>query len=203
MKKLVIIPILFVMFATQAQENYFYLNWDINKPTSNTEWIGHTSSKGGKIGYRMMLKDKRFSIGADFGWTTFDQYELPETFEDSTGATHTDYFKYIYQTSLTVSGQYYFKVGEGDKIFPYAGLGLGAMRNKYRLYYNIYAEGEDSWGFLARPEAGIVVRIPGRRSLAAMAAVHYDISTNQSEMYNYKNFSALGFQVGIVIMNRY
>jgi Outer membrane protein beta-barrel domain len=202
MKKLLIIPIVLLAFSAQAQDNYFYFNWDINTPTSNTEWIGHTSSKGGKVGYRMVLRDKRFSIGADFGWTTFDQYAPTETFEDSTGAISTDYFKYIYQATLTASGQYYFKVGDGDRILPYAGLGLGAMRNRYRLYYNIYVEGEDSWGFLARPEAGVVVRFPGR-SLALMAAVHYDIATNQSVNYNYKNFSAVGFQIGVAIMNRY
>ncbi len=53
---------------------------------------------------------------------------------------------------------------------------------------------------LRAPEAGMIVRLG--RSIGAMAAVHYDYSTNKSEYFNYDNFSALGFQLGVVFMNR-
>ena len=66
--------------------------------------------------------------------------------------------------------------------------------------YNIYTEEENSWGFLARPEAGILVRIGTRRKLGLMAAVHYDFSTSKSVNYGYDNFMNAGFQVGIMLM---
>ncbi|MEO7988085.1 MAG: hypothetical protein ABI663_01010 [Chryseolinea sp.] len=207
MKKSFIIVAMILSFAwtTQAQGNLFYLDWDINVPTHNRDWLNATSVKGAKIGYRKFLNrdNNRFSLGIDFGWTTYDQYVPTRTFENATGAITTDYFKYIYQKSLVLSGQYYFKVGELDWLYPYAGLGLGAARNKYRIFYNIYAEGNDSWGFLARPEAGILLRFQKKRSIGVMAAVHYDINTSQNKDYNYNYFSSVGFQLGIVLMTWY
>lgn len=182
-----------------AQEKYIYLNLDVNKPLSNTEWIKGVSAAGGKIGYRGFLRPD-LSVGLDIGWSNFDQYEPTSTKQNPTGAITTDYFHYIYSYSGVVSGQYYFKDSEQDRFFPYAGLGLGASTNEYVLYYNIYEDSERSWGFLARPEAGILFRFTEHGSLGIMAAIHYDYSTNKSEKFSYNSFSALGFQIGLMGM---
>lgn len=204
MKKLLFIALLSLPVLTlHAQENYFYFNWDINVPLSNKDWLDQTSTSGGKLGYRVFVGDRKFSVGADFNWATYDQYEPTETFQNQGGAITTDYFKYVYNYGLTASGQYYFNVGGEDRhFFPYAGLGLGANYNEYALYYNIYKDNYKQWGFLARPEAGVLVRFGVRRSLGIMAAVHYDYSTNKSAELNLDNFSSVGFQVGIMLMSR-
>jgi hypothetical protein len=106
----------------------------------------------------------------------------------------------VYSYSAALSGQYNLSVGDGETFFPYAGLGLGAVNNEYVLYYNVYKDAERSWGFLARPEAGILVKFSKRRSFGAMAAIHYDYATNKSEKFDYGNFSALGFQIGLMFM---
>jgi outer membrane protein W len=111
----------------------------------------------------------------------------------------TDYFNNVFQAAAVVSGQYYFPIGDNEHFFPYAGLGLGANRNSYSVSYNIYNDEEQHWGFLARPEAGMVVRIGSRRKFGLLAAVHYDFSTNKSENYGYKNFSTVGFQLGVMV----
>lgn len=123
------------------------------------------------------------------------------TKQTGTGAITSDYFHYIYNYSAVASGQYYFKSEEEDRFFPYAGLGLGANTNEYVLYYNIYKDTQRSWGFLARPEAGILYRFSERSSLGIMAAVHFDYSTNQSDKFNYNSFSGLGFQIGLMSMS--
>jgi hypothetical protein len=199
MKKLMIILLMSVPCALIAQEKYFYINLDVNKPLSNTSWIGGTSANGVRAGYRVFINPK-ISAGLDLGSSTFDQYRPTETYPNGNGAITTDYFKYIYSYSAVVSGQYNFKVGEGRTIFPYAGLGLGANNNEYVLYYNVYQNKERSWGFLARPEAGILVKFGSRRSLGAMAAIHYDYSTNRSKEFDYSNFSTAGFQIGLVFL---
>ena len=102
-----------------------------------------------------------------------------------------------------MSGLYHFKVGESERFFPYAGIGIGANYNEYAQYYNIYSSVEKKWGFLARPEAGVLFRFTRNRGLGAMAAVHYDYSTNKSETFNVDKFSSVGFQIGLIIMNRY
>jgi hypothetical protein len=185
-----------VMFG---QEKYIYLNLDVNKPTSNTEWIESISAAGGKVGYRGFIRPN-FSAGLDLGWSNFDEYEPTSTKVNPTGAITTDYFHYVYSYSGVVSGQYYFKDEEEDRFFPYAGLGLGANTNEYVLYYNIYEDTERSWGFLARPEIGLLFRFTERGSLGIMAALHYDYSTNKSEKFNYNNFTGLGFQIGLMAM---
>jgi hypothetical protein len=199
--RLVITAILILMITAmvQAQEKYFYFGLDINKPLVNTTWIGETSAHGFRAGYRGFINPK-FSAGLDVGSITLEQYNPIETQQNGNGAITTDYFKYVYSYSAAVSGQYHFQVGDAETFFPYVGLGLGANNNEYVIYYNIYQDSERNWGFLARPEAGILVKI-GRGSFGAMAAIHYDYSTNKSEKFNYSNFSTVGVQVGIILID--
>jgi hypothetical protein len=189
------------MFLAEAQENYFYISWNGNIPLSSTEFIDNASGRGAKIGFRKFLGvERRFSVGGDFNWAQYDEYKPRETFVNESGAITTDYYNYIYQYGLTISGQYYFLLGEKDRFFPYVGLGLGANRNEYNVYYNIYTDTDRVFGFLARPEAGIIVRIGERRRTGIMAAVHYDYSTNKSDVLDYDNFSSVGVQLGIVLL---
>jgi hypothetical protein len=189
----------FVLFTCNllAQENYFYFNWDINKPVSNTEWINKTSAAGFQAGYRVFINPK-FSAGVDVSTVTYDQYKPTETTFNGNGATTTDLFKYIYSYSAVVSGQYNFTVGNGERFFPYVGLGAGANYNNYVVYYNIYQNTEAAWGFLARPEAGMLVRLG--RTFGLMGAVHYDYSTNKSVKFDYSGFSSAGVRIGIVFI---
>ena len=199
MRCVIILVVLVCPVLATAQEKYIYLNLDVLKPTSNTAWIEDVTMAAGKIGYRGFIRPN-FSAGLDLGWANYDQYKPPVTKENATGAVTTDYFNYIYSYTGVVSGQYYFKDEDEDRFFPYAGLGLGAATNEYVLYYNIYEDTERSWGFLARPEIGLLFRFTERGSVGIMAAIHYDYATNKSEKFNYNNFSALGFQIGIMAM---
>lgn len=181
-----------------AQESYFHFAWDVNHPLSNTSWIDNTSARGAKLGFRKFIGDeRRISAGVDVNWNYFRAYKPTETFISDGGAITTDYFNDIFQLAAVVSGQYYFPLGEKEYFYPYVGMGLGANRNRYTVSYNIYQDREAAYGFLARPEAGILVRLGDRRRLGIMAAVHYDFSTNKSASYGYDNFSSVGFQLGI------
>jgi outer membrane protein W len=201
-KYIIVLIMLSTGMVATGQDNYLYFAWNYQLPTSNTAWLDSGSPHGGKLGYRFFVKDNRLSLGVDLNWITFDQYEETRTFQVENGAITTDYFKYIYQYAAVVSAQYYFPVKESKIFFPYAGLGLGANYNDFTLYYNIYDESYPGWGFLARPEAGVVVRFGPYRSLGAIAGVHYDYSTNKNEQFNYSNFSSVGFKLGIVVMSR-
>lgn len=200
-RNIIILLFLFPILITEAQENYFYISWNGNIPLSSTEYIDNASGRGARIGYRKFIgSERRFSAGIDFNWAQYDEYKPRETFVNESGAITTDYFNYIYQYGLTVSGQYYFPLGEKERFFPYVGLGLGANRNEYNVYYNIYTDTDKVFGFLARPEAGILVRVGERRRTGIIAAVHYDYSTNKSSVLDYDNFSAVGFQVGVALL---
>lgn len=200
MRNILMLAFCLITGVVTAQEKYFYFAVDVNKPMSNTEWIDKTSAHGFRIGYRGFINDK-FSAGLDVGTTTFEQYNPTETSQNGNWTITTDYFKYVYSYSATLSGQYNFAVGDRETFFPYVGLGLGANNNQYVIYYNIYQDTETSWGFLARPEAGVLVRIGRRGTFGVMGAVHYDYSTNQSKKFNYDNFSTVGFQIGVVFLD--
>lgn len=202
MKRIIILcTFIAAAYASLAQDRYFFVALDVQKPFSNTEWIEDMTARGIKVGYRKFI-NPRFSAGLEISSNAFDQYNPTETIENTTGAITTDYFKYVYSYSATLSGQYYFSVGDSERFFPYTGLGLGANNNEYVIYYNIYEDRETGWGFLARPEAGILYKFGGRRSFGVMAAVHYNYSSNRSEKFGYNNFNTLGFQAGIVLMER-
>jgi hypothetical protein len=200
MKKILLVFFLLAGVSALAQPKYIYIALDYNLPMSNKAWVSKGSAQGIKIGYRSFITD-RFSAGLDLGSFSVNEYKPTRTIETESGAITSDYFNYVYGYSAVVSGQYNFPVGDGDMIFPYAGLGLGANYNEYTQYYNIYTDGDNAFGFLARPEAGILVRFGTRRSLGAMAAVHYDYSTNKNTQFGYKNFSTVGFQVGLMFMD--
>jgi hypothetical protein len=199
MKNFITIFFLVAAGSALAQEKYFYIALDVNKPTSNTSWIGSTSSNGVRAGFRAFIND-RISAGLDVASQTFDEYKPTRTIEKPGGAVTTDYFNYVYSYSAVVSGQYNFPLGEKQMFIPYAGLGLGANLNEYIMYYNIYSDTDRKWGFLARPEAGILVRFSKRKSIGAIAAVHYDYSTNKSKRFGYDNFSSVGFQIGLIFL---
>jgi hypothetical protein len=186
---------------TLAQRSYFYFAWDVNQPLSNTSWAGETSTRGGKAGFRKFVGDaRRISVGLDVNWNYFQSYQPTETFYSNNGAVTTDYFNDIAQLAAALSAQYYFPIGDKQVFYPYVGLGLGANKITYKVSYNIYQDEETGYGFLARPEAGILVRVGERRRFGLTAAVHYDYSTNQSDNYGYNNFMTAGFQVGIVLL---
>jgi hypothetical protein len=199
---LIILLFLAVPSLVNAQDNYFYINWDFNVPLANKEWIDATSARGARFGFRKFIgSESKFSAGVDINWAFYQEYKPTETFQQPGGAITTDYFNDIFQIGITASGQYYFPVGNREHFFPFAGIGLGAGRNTYTVSYNIYSEEESSWGFLARPEAGILVRIGTRRKLGLMATAHYDFSTARSVSYGYDNFMNAGFQLGIMLMS--
>jgi hypothetical protein len=202
MKKYLVIPLVLSWCGAFAQESYLYFAWDVNTPISNTEWIASTSTRGARIGYRHFIGSSgRFSAGLDVNWAYYQEYKPTETFLTEGGAITTDYFNEISQLGIAGSGQYYFQVGDGQRIFPYAGLGLGASRNTYSVYYNIYEDQESQWGFLARPEAGVLLRIGGRKRFALSAAIHFDFSTAKSENYNYDSFSSWGLHLGGALLH--
>jgi hypothetical protein len=199
MRYLIVLIFLFQSLMSLAQDRYVYVNLDINTPLSNRSWVGSTSSSGIRAGIRSFINDK-FSVGLDLGMANYDDYLPTATYQTGTKTITTDYFKYVYSFSAVASGQYNFRVGNGEKLFPYAGIGVGAENNEYVRYYNVYKDTDTSWGFLARPEAGILFKFTRYRSLGAMAAVHYDFATNRSNVFNYNNFSNIGFQIGVVFL---
>ena len=178
---------------------YFFFLVDLNQPLSNTDWIGAFSLLGIKIGYRKVISDQ-FSWGIDFGWNTYSEYQPTTTYYGQNSAITSDYFKYLYSIHAVCTGQYYFLGSEGKKILPYGGLGIGVANNEFDLYYNIYNDKDVQWGVLVRPELGVL--IPLGKKAGLMGGIHYDYSSTKSKTFDYKNFTNIGFQMGLLLIRR-
>jgi hypothetical protein len=181
-------------------DRFYFLSWDNNSPMSNKDFISQSSSLGTKLGFRKRLNDEdKFWVGADFGWAVYKQYFPTQTYTSGVQSVTTDLYNYAYTYSLSANLDYFFLPME--KIFvPYAGLGIGGAYDKFAQYYNVYGSQSSSWGFLVRPEAGVLIGFKENSPWRIKAAFHYDYSTNTSSDFDYKNFMSMGFQIGLVKM---
>lgn len=181
-------------------DHLLFLSWDNNTPLSNKDFITQASSLGTKLGYRKRINEEdRLWVGGDFGWAVYKQYIPTQTYTSGTQSVTTDLYNYSYNYSLTLNVDYFFLPME--KLFvPYAGVGIGAAYYKFAQYFNVYSAEASTWGFLARPEAGILIGFKENSAWRIKAAYHYDYASNTSTDFGYKNFMNMGFQVGIVKM---
>lgn len=194
----IVIFVLFSQFAMgQDFDKYFYASWNYKTPLSDTNWLGDPSASGVKFGYRKIIND-RFSAGFDFTWSAYEEYKPTATFVTDDGAITTDYFNDLYSYGLTLNGQYFLPVNS-SRVLPFIGIGVGAGLNRYAQYYNIYTETDSSWGFLARPEVGVLFAFGGK--VGIIAGAHYDYTTAKSDFFELSDFSAYGFNLGIVLMS--
>jgi hypothetical protein len=200
MKKIVLIASLLIPQFVFSQDflRYFSLSWDVNKPLTNTNWIDETSFIGTKFSYRSMITD-RFAAGVDFTWSTYKHYQPWTTFMGPDGALSTDYFNYIYAYGLMAGGQYFLPSSNPRKFMPFVGLGAGVAYNRFAQYYNIYTDPDEGWGFVARPEVGIL--LPFGSKVGIQATAHYDYTTAGSEYFDYSGFQHYGFTIGLVLMS--
>jgi hypothetical protein len=181
-------------------DRFYFLSWDNNTPLSNKDFIGQSSSLGTKLGFRKKINEEdKLWVGGDFGWAVYNQYIPTTTYTFGTQSITTDLYNYAYNYSLSVNIDYFFLPLE-KIVVPYAGLGIGAAYDKFAQYYNVYGSSSTSWGFLARPEAGVLIGFKENSPWRIKAAYHYDYSTNTNSDFDYKNFMSMGFQVGLVKM---
>lgn len=182
----------------QEYDRLFSLNLDINQPLSNTDFIGNTSGRGFKIGYRQILNE-HFLVGADINSATFNDYAPRQTYVTETGALTTDFYRYAYTYGLNLSGDYLFFP---DKRFQtFAGLGIGASYIDYTQYYNVFSASDKKWGVLIRPEAGAILRLGKYSSWGIQGVLHYDFSSAKSPDFGYSNFMNVGIQIGVVFFS--
>jgi outer membrane protein W len=199
MKKLIIlIVITAACFSTvNAQSNWrmkdmMMLNWQIATPLS-TDYLKKTTVSGGSFEYRHFIKPN-VSVGAGISWNSFEQYIPPKIYEkpDGSQALYTDFVHQVYTLPIYANVHYYFNGGENMK--PYAGIGLGAMYSEQSAYYNIFVSEEDNWGFVARPEVGLLFRLG--QSAGIHANVGFNYATNKNDAFKIDNLKHVYYSIG-------
>jgi opacity protein-like surface antigen len=187
--------------CAQAKHNAFSdemigVAWDVNVPISNN-FTNKTSLDGFQLDYRKMIKNN-FSIGIELNWSGYDQYYPRKTYQIPSGAITTDFYSYMYTFPTAITVHHYFHVN--SRIFPYAGIGLGATYADMKLYYNTYATTNYNWGFLVRPELGAIFKFSDYSGWGILLGARYNYSTNKESEFRVNGIQSVGFQLGIVAM---
>jgi len=169
------------------------LNWQIATPL-NTDYLKETSLAGGSVEYRRFIKPN-MSVGIGFSWNSFEQYISPRVYEkpDGSQALYTDFIHQVYTLPMYLNTHYYF--GGGEKMKPYAGIGLGAQYSEQDAYYNIFVTEEKNWGFVARPEVGLLYRFTNYFGLHGNVGFNY--ATNKSDAFKIDNLKHVYYSIGI------
>ena len=200
MKKLIIILYISVISVSSinAQTDWRIrdmglLNWQIATPLSEN-YLKETSLRGGSLEYRRFIKPN-MSVGIGFSWNSFEQYHPPRVYEkpDGSQALYTDFVHQVYTLPIYLNAHYYLK--GGDKLKPYGGIGLGAQYSEQDAYYNIFVTEEKNWGFVARPEIGLLYRISNYFGLHANVGFNY--ATNKSEEFRIDDLKHVYYSIGI------
>lgn len=175
----------------------FFLGYEAAFPGG--DFISKPSWVGGRAEYRHMIKPN-ISFGIGMSWNSFEDYVPRTTYQkpDGTGAVTTDLVKDIYTVPITASLHYYFNGGK--QITPYVGLGLGTQYSDQNLYFNIFSIGENNWGFVARPEIGLLHPVNDAIGLYLSAAYNY--ATNKNETLGIDNIPHFAIGIGFVFNAR-
>ena len=200
MKKLIILIFIYAtcVGSINAQkdwqlDNLMTINWQIATPLS-TNYLKETSLAGGNFEYRRLIKPN-MSVGIGFSWNSFEQYIPPKVYDrpDGSRQIYTDFVHQVYTLPIYLNAHYYFK--GGDKLKPYAGIGLGAQYSEQSAYYNIFVTEDDNWGFVARPEAGLLFRLSNYFGIHGNVGFSY--ATNKNEALKIDELKHVYYNVGI------
>lgn len=167
-------------------------------PLSNREFINDPSIRGIKLMYRELLNEK-LSAGFDFNYSGYKDYTEPRVYPTGNGAVFTDFFGYVDQYSITLSGEYLF--APDKKLIPYLGFGGGASYSSFRLYYNVYQNSERKWSGIIRPYGGAILRFGSKTSWGAFTSLSLDHSFVKAPDFDYKGLASMNLQIGLVYLN--
>lgn len=182
-----------VSTSSSLPSDMIFIGYEVAIPTTK-DFLSETSWSGFRIDYRHMITPN-ISFGLAMSFNTFDEYFSKQTYqrEDGTGAITSDMIRQIYTSPITASFHYYFDSG---MIKPYAGIGLGAQYSEQNAYLNIYVISSNNWGFVTRPEAGLIAQF--NDYIGGYLSVAYNYSTNKNDSFDIDNISHIPITIGVV-----
>ena len=80
---------------------------------------------------------------------------------------------------------------------PYIGVALGGQYMEQSLYYNVYVSDDNNWGFVARPELGLIIN-PQHKGWGFLVGAYYSYATNKTDLINSNSFTNFGINLGVV-----
>ncbi|MGB6034827.1 MAG: hypothetical protein WBG42_01070 [Cryomorphaceae bacterium] len=167
-----------------AQDSFFSAQYTMGFGTGNTgDFVSEGSFRGVTLEYKKMIKPT-LAVGIDGGWSAFYERRAYDTYVDGNAALSGVQYRYQSIVPLFASASYYF-AEDGEKIRPYAGMGIGTLFSKRELDMGLYYVDDQSWHFALRPEAGILVNASANTDIMLNARYAYGFEANDVDAQEY------------------
>ncbi|HEY4325897.1 MAG TPA: outer membrane beta-barrel protein [Mucilaginibacter sp.] len=183
---------------TNAGTNLFFVGYQVAIPSSNGDYLSATSWAGFNFDYRYTIKPN-ITVGIGTSFNSFSQYFPKQTYQkpDGSGAVTSDMVRHIYTAPITASIHYYL---EGGMLKPYVGIGIGTEYSEQDAYFNIYQVYSKNWGFVVKPEVGVLGKFS--RDMGGFISVAYNYATNSESDFNISHLSQIPITIGLFFTAR-
>ena len=190
--KYFIATVFLLLVATTAfgQGKITAIHYDISLPdgsmhdyTDDASWLGI-----GVDGRWFVKPDVPVALGVSFGWHVFHN-ETDGTIVFDSGALTGKQNRYVNSFPMMLTGHYYF--GDKNKLWVFAGGGIGAYYIIQRFEAGVFAFEANNWHFGLYPEIGIQIPltemnadlfVSGRYNVAFAAG---ESLTGEAKEYDY------------------
>jgi hypothetical protein len=161
MKKIIFITILVISIAAgrmNAQHRgYTSFQYEIGIPAGDlNSYISKPSFRGFLFEYKHNISED-ISAGLDLGWNVFYERKSYDTYTVNEASLSGVQYRYSNEFPMLISFDYTFM--PGNKVQPYASLGIGTIYSLRDTDMGIYRLEEDVWHFAIKPEVGMILNL--------------------------------------------
>lgn len=182
MKKIFII-LFSVMALSASAQSLTAIQYSMGFGTGDLgDFVSPASFRGFTIDYRKLVQPN-IGVGFDIGWNVFYEDKGFDTYTQGTVSYSGKQYRYNNQFPMLVAADYYLKPGE--KINPFAGLGIGTMYSLRNTDMGQYTFEQDAWNFALRPEVGVLFEVNPDMSLTLTGKYYYGFEAGDLPAQSY------------------
>ena len=175
-----------------GQNNHWGLSYSFSVPLGGIDnYISAGSFRGANFEGFIDL-NANVSAGWLFGWNTFFEKRVNETFvKDNLTLNGT---QYRYMNLFPMLGRGIYQLGEQFGTRPYIGAGLGVTRDIARTDVGLYSFKKTAWHFTMAPEIGINIPLT-EGAITGSVRYIYGVKARDLDHISYISFN-LGYLFG-------
>ena len=191
-----IVTILILLVAVNAfGQKITAIHYNISLPDQDmSNFIDETSWLGvGFDGRWFVNPDLPVTLGLSLGWQVFDT-EQSGTIVFESGALTGNQNRYVNSFPMMLTGHYYF--GDKDRLWMFAGLGVGTYYIMQRFEVGVFAVEANNWHFGLYPELGVQIPLQ-EADLFVSGRYNMALAAGESLTGDAKEYDYWGINIGV------